>query len=121
MVGITVHYIDEEWKMNEGLLCFKYLEEEHDGLSLSKAMIEVLEEFGIAERLLGVTADNASNNKTMMAHLEQYYNLKYPKSGFSVDWNQIECLAHVLNLGAQQILKEFKNPIDADTYEPGNT
>ena len=105
--------------MQEGLLSFKYLEEEHDGLSLCKAMMEVLEDFGIAERLHGVTADNASNNSTMMAHMEQYYAEKYPSAGFSVIWNQIECLAYVLNLGAQQILKEFKEPIDAETYEPG--
>ena len=31
--------------MQEGLLSFKYLEEEHDGLSLCKAMMEVLEDW----------------------------------------------------------------------------
>ena len=39
--------------MQEHLLAFKYLESEHDGVSLSKAMIEVLEDYGIADRLLG--------------------------------------------------------------------
>ena len=29
----------------------------------------------------------------------------------------MECMAHVLNLGAQQILKNFKQPVDKDTYE----
>ena len=33
---------------------------------------------------------------------------KYPAAGFSVAWNQIECLAHVLNLAAQEILNNFK-------------
>jgi hypothetical protein len=81
--GFTIHC-----KMQEGLLAFKHLKGDHDGLSLSKAMIEVLEELGIADRLLGVTADNASNNTTMMSYLETYYNEKYPNAGFSVDWNQ---------------------------------
>lgn len=115
--GITIHYIDDDWKIQEHLLAFKYLECEHDGLSLSKALIEVLEDYGIADRLLGVTADNASNNKKMMAHVQSYYDDKYPDAGFSVAWNQVECLAHVLNLGAQQILKEFKQPVDKDTYQ----
>lgn len=57
----------------------------------------------------------------MIAELEKCYKEKYPAAGFSVSWNQIECLAHVFNLGAQQILKEFKEPIDAETYEPGIT
>ena len=115
--GFTIHFIDDEWKMQEHLLAFKYLESEHDGVSLSKAMIEVLEDYGIADRLLGVTLDNASNNSTMLAEVEKYYAANYPGSGFSVVWNQVECMAHVLNLAAQQILKGFKQPIDSDTYD----
>ncbi len=115
--GVTIHSFDNDWKLNEGLLAFKFLEGEHDGISLSKALIEVLEDYEIADRLLGVTADNASNNMKMMAYVESYYKEKYPNIGFSVAWNQVECLAHVLNLGAQQILKQFKQPLDKDTYE----
>jgi hypothetical protein len=115
--GITIHFIDNEWKMQEHLLSFKYLESEHDGASLAKAMIEVLEDYGIADRLLGVTLDNASNNATMLVEIEKYYASNYPNSGFSVVWNQVECMAHVLNLAAQQILKNFKQPIDSDNYD----
>jgi hAT family C-terminal dimerisation region len=118
--GFTIHYIDDDWQMKEELLAFKFLEGEHDGKSLSVAFIDVLEDFGIADRLLGVTADNASNNSTMMAHMEAYYKERYPDAGFSVAWNQVECMAHVLNLGAQQILKEFKQPVEKDTYEAGS-
>jgi hypothetical protein len=59
--GFTIHFIDDEWNYQEALLAFKFLEREHDGQSLSKAFIAVLEDFDIADRLLGVTADNASN------------------------------------------------------------
>ena len=52
----------------------------------------------------------------MMAEIGKYYAVKYPDSGFVV-WNQLECMAHVLNLAAQQILKGFKQPIDSDTYD----
>ena len=53
--GFTIHYIDDEWKYQETLLAFKFLEGEHDGESLAKAFIEVLEDYNIADRLLGVT------------------------------------------------------------------
>lgn len=89
--GFTIHYIDDSWNVKQSLLAFKHLEGEHDGLTLSKAMIEVLEDLGIADRLLGVTADNASNNTTMLSNIETYYNEKYPNAGFSVAWNQVEC------------------------------
>jgi hypothetical protein len=117
--GFTAHYVDENWTIQQKLIAFKYLTEDHDGVSLSEAMIEVLEEFGVADRLLGVTADNASNNTTMLEKLETYYYERYPEAGFSVAWNQVECMAHVLNLGAQKILKNFKQPLDIDRYEPG--
>jgi hypothetical protein len=32
--------------------------------------------------------------------------------------NKIECFAHIVNLAGQQILKNFKNPVDLDNYEP---
>lgn len=103
--------------MEEGLIAFKFLEGEHDGPSLAKAMIEVLCDLDIVDRLLGVTVDNASNNTTMMGCLETYFQENYPDAGFSVAWNQVECIAHVINLAAQEILKDFKQPIDADKYE----
>jgi hypothetical protein len=118
--GFTIHYIDEKWVMQQKLLAFKFLEGEHDGKSLADAFIKTIEEYEIADRLLGVTADNASNNSTMMANLEEYYKKEHPDAGFSVLWNQVECMAHVLNLAAQQILKEFKQPVDMETYEPGS-
>jgi hypothetical protein len=52
--------------------------------------------------------------------MEEYYSEKYPEAGFSVAWNQVECMAHVVNLGAQQILNEFKQPIEKENYEPGS-
>jgi hypothetical protein len=46
---------------------------------------------------------NASNNLTMMAHIPSYYDANYLEAGFTVAWNQVECMAHVLNLGSQRI------------------
>jgi hypothetical protein len=70
--GFTIHYIDENWIFQEGLIAFKYLaEEEYDGISLSKVMADVFEDFGITDRLLGVTLDNASSNTTMLAKFEK--------------------------------------------------
>jgi hypothetical protein len=52
--GFTIHYIDDDWQLKEEMLAFKFLEGEHDGKSLSGTFIDVLEDFGIADRLLGV-------------------------------------------------------------------
>jgi hypothetical protein len=55
-----------------------------------------------------------------MTHLQTHYVENYPDAGFSVAWNQIECMAHVINLGAKEMLKNYKQPIDSDYYEPGS-
>ena len=116
--GVTVHFIDSNWKFHNLLIAFKYLEEDHDGISLCNALMNVFEDFEIASRILGITADNASNNTTMLEEMEKIYNEKYPAAGFSLLWNKIECFAHIVNLAGQQILKNFKNPLDVDNYEP---
>ncbi len=102
------------------MLAFKFLEREHDGESLLKAMIEVLDDYKITDRLLGVTADNTSNNSTMISFVEAHFKKIYPDAWFSVSWNQVECMAHVLNLGAQQLLKQFKQPVEKETHEAGS-
>jgi hypothetical protein len=56
----------------------------------------------------------------MMAFPERYHIEIFLEAGFSVAWNQVECMAHVLNLGDQQILKEFKQPIEKETYKAGS-
>jgi hypothetical protein len=85
-------------------------------------MMKILEDLGIAERILGITCDNASNNTTLIHEMEKVYHEKYPNAGFSLVWNKFECFAHVLNIGVQDIFKNFKNPnFDADKYEPGSS
>lgn len=52
----------------------------------------VLEDYGFAERLIGITADNASNNSTMMAEVENHYQSKYQNAGllkFSLEPNRM--------------------------------
>jgi len=110
--GITLHYIDNDWNVQNGLLAFKFLEEEHDGKSLAGAMLSVLDDFEITSRLLGVTVDNASNNTTMMREMQAVFDLRHPEAGFSAGWNKMECLAHVVNLAAGEILKCFSNSDD---------
>jgi len=71
-------------------------------------------------RLLSVAADNASNNSTILAEVQKHYAQKDPANVFIVESNQVECMAHVPNHGAQQILENLKLPVDSDKYEPGS-
>lgn len=72
----------------------------HSGINLATAFADVLKEFGIENKILSVTCDNASNNDTMIEELEDQL------TGFSAV-NCTHCFAHILNLVAKSLLKQF--------------
>src|SRR5437773_7778656 len=53
-----------------------------------------------------ITADNAANNNTFLKELEYVCHQKEIK--FDHKKNNIRCLAHVINLTVQEILKNIK-------------
>ena len=55
-------------------------------------------------QILGVTADNASNNDKMIEHLAVLLDT-FPGAP-----NQTQCFAHILNLVAKSILRQFEGP-----------
>ena len=55
-------------------------------------------------QILGVTADNASNNNKMIDHLA-VLNDTFPGAA-----NQTWCFAHILNLVAKSVLRQFEAP-----------
>ena len=55
-------------------------------------------------QLLGITADNASNNDKMIEHLAILIDT-FPGAA-----NQTRCFAHILNLVAKSVLRQFEAP-----------
>ena len=96
----------------------------HTGVILAETFVEVLKAFDIEKKVrylvafecepniaysleqqvLSITADNASNNDTMIAHLEKVL------LDFLGAINQTRCFAHTVNLCAKSILKHFDLP-----------
>ncbi|KAJ1563636.1 hypothetical protein HK096_000091, partial [Nowakowskiella sp. JEL0078] len=65
----------------------------------------VLDKYGLKDRLIAITTDNASNNDTMMTQLEN--KLNSVSSLFQVEWGQVRCLAHAINLTVKQFFKNL--------------
>jgi hypothetical protein len=64
----------------------------------------VLQDFGIARKILGVTCDNASPNDVMIDELETIIE------EFGGDADRIRCFLHIVNLVARSMLKQFDVP-----------
>lgn len=66
----------------------------HTGENLAQASFKVFEDFGIADRILAHTGDNATNNDSLLDHLEGLY----PKDSLAGRQTQVRCFGHILNL-----------------------
>lgn len=76
------------------------IDQSHSGLNLALAFVDILKEFKIKHKILSVTCDNTSNNDTMVSEMEKSL------TEFS-EVNRTRCFAHILNLIAKSLLKQF--------------
>jgi hypothetical protein len=75
--------------------------------------MDTLVKFNITDKLYCITADNASNNSTMMDALSKRLQTEF---GVSLDPDEqlIPCMAHVINLAVGSFLKNLKVIHDDD-------
>ena len=93
------------------MLYLENLHKKHSGENLTNSLISVLKRFNIENSIFSITRDNASNNDTLI----QVYK-KYSDDNNGLFHSDIRCLAHILNLVVQDILKEIKGNITNEEY-----
>lgn len=82
-LGITAHWIDENWKLNQITLEFYHLEGSHSGENLAKALVKVLNEYGILTKVsiffYKYTAYiyNNKNNLSLNLFLKFFIDISY--------------------------------------------
>jgi hypothetical protein len=95
----------------------------HSGVNLANVFAKVLEDFGISDKvsnkylttqspmslltctqILSITCDNASNNDTMIEELGDLVD------AFPGEASRTRCFAHIINLIAKSIIKQFDIP-----------
>ncbi|THH18573.1 hypothetical protein EUX98_g8934, partial [Antrodiella citrinella] len=82
------------------ILDFVKLTSSHTGSYLAKRLAECLREYGIEKKILGITADNASNNDTLISELESL-------GGANSSHTRVRCFAHIINLVVKALLTPF--------------
>ena len=66
-------------------------------------MHELLQEYGIQDKLGWFQSDNTGNNDTMLKHLNQAIRMAGGE-GFDVETRRLRCLGHILNLAVKLLL-----------------
>ena len=107
VLAITCHWIDKDFYLHEALLDFKRLYGRHTGEMLAREVFNTLQEYTLANKLMCITTDYASNNLKMMKELSHIL-----RRTVNVNWNweehHINCLNHVINLGVEWFIKSIK-------------
>lgn len=116
-MNIRVHWINDSWTQESAMVDFCHLQGKHSGSKLCNEFTKTLIRFGIPlKKVLGITLDNATNNDTFFTSLENYA-IKNGVIISSVE-DQVRCLAHILNLSVQDMLKLLK--IEGNVIDEGN-
>jgi len=108
-LGIVARWISDDWVLKTMVIDMKLLEGPHTGKNLASAVSETLDDFGLWDKLLAITADNAGNMDTFFTELSAIASSK----GLTFDPanRKIRCLAHIMNLSCQDIIQEAKRSL----------
>ena len=100
LVGVVVHYIDKNLKVQSLLIGMRRVHGAHSGENIAEAMTPVLQDFDIAPRLGYYIGDNHGANDTCLREICRKLrpDIKDPDS------RRVRCLGHILNLAAEAFL-----------------
>lgn len=109
---LTAHYVDKDWKLNCRVLNFYHMDSPHTGSAMYSTLLDLLDDWGIRDKIFSFTLDNASSNDKMQDYMRETLRkegaLLYQGASFHV-----RCAAHVLNL----IVKDGLKVIDPIIYK----
>lgn len=114
-IAITGYFLDQDWEYREVLLGFEPISGTHSGVNLGDFVIQILQQHRIIHRVLAVTTDNASNNKTLITAVNE--SVKTLQEGIDSTIVQVPCLAHVIQLSLVDLLGKIKASPKNDNAE----
>jgi hypothetical protein len=124
-LAIVGSWITQDWKLEEILLDFVELHGAHSGQNMASAIASVVSELDISNKLVALVSDNASNNGTLVDHLETELQGASNYSGTRWDSTKghIRCLSHVIHLSVMSLLRGVKaipRNVDIRAFNPGD-
>src|SRR6266545_917368 len=101
-LGVTIHFIDENWVLKHFTLDVFRFKSSHTGQAIADKIYKVLVEFGLEIKTIAIITDNGSN---------MVLGTRLLKSTLTDSFIHCRCVAHVLNLVVGAGLKIVKEHI----------
>ena len=116
-VGITARFVNKDGRQ-QLVLAMKELPISHSGENMAEVFLEVCEDFEVTSLLGFCNCDNASNNDTMTAAIEEAMT----DCGYVWDakLNRLRCIGHISNLAIQAFLHGTHPYVDYDPDVPSS-
>ena len=110
---VLIYWLDDEFRYREHLIEFTFFNVSHADVHLMHELLKLLEFYEIKNKFFAIIIDNASNNTTCKKELKKILN----RRDYSWDRkeNSISCLAHVINLIAQNFIKALESNTTHDS------
>lgn len=90
-LGITAHWIDQEWNFASSVLQVKEVSEKHTGQQCTREFLQTADEWEISDKIVGICTDNG-RNIVMGVENSLFENFR--------------CAAHTLQLSVGKALKD---------------
>ena len=125
VLAANARWIGPDFKVYQRCIEFIEIEGHHSGENLAGVLEKALKKHGLCQKLLSITADNASNNDTLCRSLYASLSRKYDdhlepfpsREGtmrFQGEKSQVRCFGHILNLVVKAILKDLGSSTHKD-------
>ena len=72
-ICITSHFIDADWTIQRRIIAFAHCEIPRNGGNLSSIIYETIREYGIQDKIISITLDNAKNNDSCVSILQKIF------------------------------------------------
>ncbi|KZV58400.1 hypothetical protein F511_29755, partial [Dorcoceras hygrometricum] len=105
-MGITCHWIDNEWNIQKRLLAYRCFNDPHTAQNISHLMFIILEEYCLTSKFFSISFDNASANTCSIDGL-----IRMCQPSIGGKFFHIRCTCHIFNLCVQDGLKSIERYI----------